>query len=97
MEGEAEKQREDRIGLACEKHEHDRKDTFVEGREPRRRRSRINRKDKMFKAVYEQDRHHGKAAQSIHRVDTGFFCFKHNDRYFVFFGVKVAFNRQPGQ
>ena len=58
---------------------------------------RINRKDKMFEAVYEQDRHHGKAAQSIHRVDTGFFCFKHNDRYFVFFGVKVAFNRQPGQ
>lgn len=39
MEGEAEKQREDRIGLACEKREHDRKDTFVEGREPRRRRS----------------------------------------------------------
>lgn len=97
MKGEAEKQREDRIGLACEKREHDRKDTFVEGREPRRRRSRINRKDKMFEAVYEQDRHHGKAAQSIHRVDTGFFCFKHNDRYFVFFGVKVAFNRQPGQ
>ena len=24
----------------------------------------------------------------IHRVDTGFFCFKHNDRYFVFFRSK---------
>lgn len=51
----------------------------------------------MFEAVYQQDRHHGKAAQGIHRVDTGLFCFSTIVVILSFIGVKIVFNRRLGQ